>query len=680
MKSIQNYIAGTTCFLVAAAALAGCSFRYDFTECEVEADCIPLESEGVFYTCEQNECVPATISCRDDATCGEDAICQEGKCISTNVDDDMGGGDPDMGGGDPDMGGNNDMNVPDDMGSDMPMFADADGDGVADDVDNCVDVSNPDQTDIDMDGIGDACDDDVRMPCTTNPECDTAGDEMCIEGLCTTVTSADCPTILGENAADDTFTFGVILPLTAPYENLGPPLVKSIELAIIEANRAGGLPNGQRVAAIVCNDIGNSTIAERAARHLADNVKVPAIVGPLFSTPFVDVMTNVTRDAGIMTITPAATAPELTFLNDGGLGFRGLPSDVFQARALAKRIAQFETADPGNSITIFIKDDAYGNGLFNELSSELGGIIPSMRRTSVKYADPATFNFDVMQIQAEFQAKIGSAIAGNGNPDIAIFIGTSEIIGLARGFAGALIQSGAAPPRLLFTHGAVADMPNIAADATLGSILNPLTEGVGQNIFNGANFAAYNARFAAQFPGEPNLTISTITYDTTVAMLFAAAAIPIGNAVDGVTMAANVPLIVDKTSGEEVAVADAAFLSRGFNILSNGNSFDFVGASGDLDWDANGDVLTDYLRFINVDDGSGGWTIGTSAVFPLALDTWIKQCGGSLPACDAGFTCEPTNNICLPQCDQTNPMCPVAGLMCVEDGDFNDVGICVPPS
>ncbi len=38
--------------------------------------------------------------------------------------------------------------------------ADSDGDGVPDDMDNCPAVYNPDQIDTDMDGLGDACDDD----------------------------------------------------------------------------------------------------------------------------------------------------------------------------------------------------------------------------------------------------------------------------------------------------------------------------------------------------------------------------------------------------------------------------------------------------------------------------------------------------------------------------------------
>jgi hypothetical protein len=41
-----------------------------------------------------------------------------------------------------------------------PEFFDADNDGVPDDIDNCPDVSNHDQLDVDLDDVGDVCDDD----------------------------------------------------------------------------------------------------------------------------------------------------------------------------------------------------------------------------------------------------------------------------------------------------------------------------------------------------------------------------------------------------------------------------------------------------------------------------------------------------------------------------------------
>jgi hypothetical protein len=44
------------------------------------------------------------------------------------------------------------------------MALDADGDGVADDVDNCPTVANADQLDTDRDGVGDACDNCREIP------------------------------------------------------------------------------------------------------------------------------------------------------------------------------------------------------------------------------------------------------------------------------------------------------------------------------------------------------------------------------------------------------------------------------------------------------------------------------------------------------------------------------------
>ncbi|MEZ4943202.1 MAG: T9SS type A sorting domain-containing protein [Saprospiraceae bacterium] len=50
--------------------------------------------------------------------------------------------------------------------------ADSDGDGVYDDVDNCLETANPDQADEDGDGIGDTCD---ACPVIPDPNCATCG-------------------------------------------------------------------------------------------------------------------------------------------------------------------------------------------------------------------------------------------------------------------------------------------------------------------------------------------------------------------------------------------------------------------------------------------------------------------------------------------------------------------------
>jgi len=44
----------------------------------------------------------------------------------------------------------------------LAQVADSDGDGVTDNVDNCINVANPDQKDSDHDGVGDVCDGDIN--------------------------------------------------------------------------------------------------------------------------------------------------------------------------------------------------------------------------------------------------------------------------------------------------------------------------------------------------------------------------------------------------------------------------------------------------------------------------------------------------------------------------------------
>jgi len=374
------------------------------------------------------------------------------------------------------------------------------------------------------------------------------------------------------------------------------------------------------------------------------------------------------------------------FLDDDDLGFRLLPSDNFQAKAIARRIQ----ALGGTSVTLFIKDDAYGNGLFNALNSELSGFLPSNARTAVKYEDPATLGFDPMLIEQEFATKISQALQARPTPNLALFIGTTEAVSLALAFSGQILSSGGTPPYLVMSHGAVPDMPNISSNTTivapmttLGDVLHPLTSGVGPNIFNGSAFDQYNARFAAEFPGEPNLTISTLTYDATATIFFAAAAVPVGEEITGRKMAdAILPKMVDKQNGMPISAADGSFFSQGIGIIQGGGSIDYIGASHAVDYDANGDILTDFLAFDNFQNpATMVWEIVPNKLFPLALNTWLDLCAFAWNApCGMGQTCSiapPLPGVCLPSCDLANPMCSTIPFVYCDDQAGN--GVCTLP-
>lgn len=56
-------------------------------------------------------------------------------------------------------------------------ITDTDGDGIPDGDDNCPNVANPDQADVDSDGLGDACDDNSYAPAVLTPAEDQTGNE-----------------------------------------------------------------------------------------------------------------------------------------------------------------------------------------------------------------------------------------------------------------------------------------------------------------------------------------------------------------------------------------------------------------------------------------------------------------------------------------------------------------------
>jgi len=91
-----------------------------------------------------------------------------------------------------------------------PGQEDVDNDWTGDACDNCVDMSNPTQSDFDMDGIGDACD---NCPCMSNPDqMDTDGDGMADNCECGCSSEEGCLGQFQCEILDDISGTGICLP------------------------------------------------------------------------------------------------------------------------------------------------------------------------------------------------------------------------------------------------------------------------------------------------------------------------------------------------------------------------------------------------------------------------------------------------------------------------------------
>ena len=109
---------------------------------------------------------------------------------------------------------------------------------------------------------------------------------------------------------------GIILGFTGPIESLTPAMAASAELAFKEASDSGSLLGGETIsterADSTCVD---SAAATTAAEGLVSG-GVVAIMGADCSGVTGAIATNVAVPNGVVMISPSATSPGLTDLND----------------------------------------------------------------------------------------------------------------------------------------------------------------------------------------------------------------------------------------------------------------------------------------------------------------------------------------------------------------------------
>jgi hypothetical protein len=169
--------------------------------------------------------------------------------------------------------------------------------------------------------------------CSTNRECvDRAGGEpfACVEGQCVGLLSEDCQKVLAtpaEYSSDEAVRVGVLSLIAGnPVAGQGRGAVNAIELARNDfVSTLRGLPPvesggpARPLVVVVCNEAPDAT---RAARHLVEKLKVPALIGPLASGASLAVAQEVTVPNDVLQLIPAATSHALTKIVDRGLVWR----------------------------------------------------------------------------------------------------------------------------------------------------------------------------------------------------------------------------------------------------------------------------------------------------------------------------------------------------------------------
>ena len=176
-------------------------------------------------------------------------------------------------------------------------------------------------------------------------------------------------------AMAETVKLGVLLGFTGPIESLTPDMAAGAEMAMAEASKSGKFMGGSTIESVR----GDSTCVDAAAatataERLITSDKVAAIMGADCSGVTTAVLQNVATAKGIVMISPSATSPALSTIQDNGLFFRTSPSDARQGQVLAEVLKERGVKSAAISYT----NNDYGKGLADSIQGGKGIIQASL--------------------------------------------------------------------------------------------------------------------------------------------------------------------------------------------------------------------------------------------------------------------------------------------------------------
>ncbi len=186
-----------------------------------------------------------------------------------------------------------------------------------------------------------------------------------------------------------TVTIGLSAPLSGPLKQVGQAFAQGVNLAVTEANSAGGV-NTKRVVVEIANDGGNRTQAIDAASRLFKS-KAVGVIGPYSSST--TLASAEIYNQGLAIIAPAATNPRVS--QAGPYIYRVAPSDAQQGASLARLVKA-----RGHAQVAVLSDpsDAYSKGLADAFVTEaekIGLTTQAITFDLNGYTNPKVGNFAV---------------------------------------------------------------------------------------------------------------------------------------------------------------------------------------------------------------------------------------------------------------------------------------------
>lgn len=376
-------------------------------------------------------------------------------------------------------------------------------------------------------------------------------------------------------AEECTIKVGAVLPTSVDW---GRPIAETAQFVVDQVNEAGGVA-GCQVDMILRDTQVDPKVGVDAAKALVDLDGVQVLLGAVSSGVSMPILTSVSVPANVMQMSCCSSSTAFTGLakegKTNGLWFRTFATTGVQS-AMGAKVAK----DQGyKSVAIFYKNDDWGQDIAKLIAADFKAL-------GVEVTASVAFNDG----QPSYRAEVTSALSGK--PD-AVYLALYPTEGTAA--VREWLSLGGTQNMILANSLKSDDFRENVGMKYLGNALG--TDTASPRVDSADAFvAAYTERFGGA-PSGPGLANS---YDATMIALLAMEAA--GKDATGDQIAAQVFRVTDP-AGTPVS-ADAAGFAAARDVLAKGENIMYQGATGNVRFDANGDVSAPAVIWKFTDSGS----------------------------------------------------------------------------
>jgi branched-chain amino acid transport system substrate-binding protein len=371
----------------------------------------------------------------------------------------------------------------------------------------------------------------------------------------------------------DAIKVGSAAGVTGPIAELVAAIMKGRELARDQINEAGGLLKGDTLEMVVGDTACDPKAAVDAVGKLVNVEQVVGIVGPSCSGATNASVQAVTIPAGVAVLSDSATAPSVSALKDNDTVFRVSPSDAYQGLAIAQLINKAGL----KKVAMTYANDDYNAGIaavFEREFKAMGGEITANQAHEPK--------------KASYRAEL-QTLAQGGPEAVVIFsyYGSGGITMIKNSLENGLFDKFFAADGM-FDQSVI---DQIGAD----NLKNKISITQASSDTEDASYKAYAEAYKAT-GGDPAAPYAAHGYDATFMM---ALAIEKAGSADRAKIKDALRSISDG-KGEVVRPGEWAKAKK---LLAEGKDINYEGASGNADFDENGDVGGVFAVNVVGDDG-----------------------------------------------------------------------------